>query len=190
MNLPSFLQNRPAQEAENAIGSTSVIVLSAFEEAGAILSTELEYGFEDLPLLATLAGLIRDEAHAWHVRRDSKTDFRVLQRGFVQAFLAGLDVAVQLHNKLGEGIKLDSDLSGILDGARTISVQEPMTESVSEFTTMAEGAFVDFQNKLLAVAASTKNDLLLGDIYACGCLWSALAGVEAGLTELDPPAAA
>lgn len=190
MNLPAFLQNRPLQEAENAIGSTSVVVLGAYEEAGAILSTELEYGFEDLPLLATLSGLLRDEMQSWHVRRGTQTDFRILQRGFVQAFMAGLDVSIQLHRQLGEGVKLDSDLSGILDGARTIPVREPLTEAVEEFTAMAEAAFVDFQNKLLAVAASTKNELLLGDLYACGCLWSALAGVEAGLTELDPPGAA
>ena len=190
MNLPAFLSNRPSVEAENAVGSTSVIVLGAFEEAGVILSTELEYGFEDLPLLATLAGLLRDEVLAWHRRRSIPTDFRVLQRGFVQAFLAGLDVSAQLHRQLGEGIKLDADLSGVLDGTRSISVREPLTESVDEFSALAETAFVDFQNKILAVAASTKNELLLGDLYACGCLWAALAGVEAGLTEFDPPAAA
>lgn len=190
MQIPSFLANRPHDEAENAVGSTCLVVLGAFLESGAITTSELEYGYEDLPLLATLAGLMRDEVAAWHRTRQTGTDFRILQTGFAQCVRIGLDVAVQIDQHLGEAIRVDPDLSGLLDGKRTIAVRAPLDAHAEGISAKARDVFVDFQNKQLAIAAGTGNPLLANDIFACGCMWAALAGVEAGLTLLDPPMAA
>lgn len=190
MELPVFLVGRPVLEAENMLHATSLSVLVPFYESGLITATELEFGFEDLPLLADAAGLVRDAARRWHVRAGVATDFRVLQRGFVHAFRAGLDVAAQIHRHDGEGLAVNGSLDGIFEGKARLGVGVPLTEWAEAATTTAEDVFVTFQNQSLAIAASSKNQELLDDFYACGCLWSALAGVEAGLTRLDAPAAA
>lgn len=190
MPIPSFLANRPLEEAENAVNSTCVIVLGAFLESGAITTTELEYGFEDLPMLATVAGLMRDEVAAWHRTRGTGMDFRILQKGFVECVRIGLDVAAQIEQRIGEALRVDADLSGLLEDSRTVSVRPPLDTVVQGISAKARDVFVDFQNKQLAIAAGTKNELLANDIFACGCMWAALAGVEAGLTLLDPPMAA
>lgn len=190
MPIPSFLANRPAVEAENVVGSTCVVVLGAFLDSGAITTTELEYGHEDLPMLATFAGLMRDEVAAWHRTHGTGTDFRVLQKGFVECVWIGLDVAAQMEQRIGEALRVDADLSGLLDDSRTVPVRPPLDAVVEAISAKARDVFVDFQNKQLAIAAGTKNELLANDIFACGCMWAALAGVEAGLTVLDPPMAA
>lgn len=190
MNLPPFLVDRPSLEAQNLVEATAISVLTAFVQGGLLQTTELEYGFEDLPMVSSLAGLLRDEARGWHARRGVATDFRALQRGFVHAFRAGLDLAAQLHLREGEGLVLSADLTGVLDGDRQSAVRSPLQEVAESLAIRAQDVFVEFQNQTLAVAASAKNTLLLDDFYACGCLWSSLAGVEAGLALLDAPVAA
>lgn len=190
VKLPGFLLDRPALEAENTLETTAITVLGAFEDAGLILTSELEHGFEDLPLLATLAGLLRDQAFTWHASRGVATDFRALQKGFVHAFRCGIDLATQLHRRDGDGLRLEGISTEIFDGAHRAKVGPPLTEFAVIAGKTAEDVFVTFQNQSLAIAASTKNEILLGDFYACGCLWAALAGVEAGLTELEPTLAA
>lgn len=190
MKLPGFLHDRPRREAENTLETTAVAVLGAFEEAGLILTSELEYGFEDLPMLATLAGLLRDQSALWHTSRGVATDFRALQKGFVHAFRCGIDLATQLHRRDGDGLRLEGIATDVFDGARRTKVGAPLTEFAVSAGKTAEDVFVSFQNRSLAIAASTRNEVLLGDFYACGCLWAALAGVEAGLTELEPTLAA
>lgn len=190
MPIPSFLANRPVVEAENVVGSTCVVVLGAFLDSGAITTTELEYGHEDLPMLATFAGLMRDEVAAWHRTRAAGTDFRIMQKGFVECVRIGMDVAAQIEQRIGEALRVDADLSGLLDDSRTVAVRPPLDAVVEGISAKARDVFVDFQNKQLAIAAGTKNELLANDIFACGCMWAALAGVEAGLTLLDPPMAA
>ena len=184
MNLPGFLIERPDTESHNVLHATSMTVLGAFADQGLIQSTELEYGFEDLPLLASLSGILRDAARNWHQRSGTATDFRVLQRGFVHAYLAGLGVAIQLTGESGKEITTDSDLRGILDGGRVLAVGSPLSEWALESTPEVQNVFVSFQDQSLAIAASTKNQTLLGDFFACGCLWASLAGVETGLTRL------
>lgn len=190
MNLPVFLADRPPVEAQNMVEATAITVLTAFVQEELLQSTELEYGYEDLPLLTSLATLLREEARAWHLRRGTATDFRVLQRGFVHAFRAGLDLAAQLHLREGEGLVLAAGLEGVLDGTRQAPVREPLQEIAEHLSLLAMDIFVVFQNQTLAIAASAKNELLLDDFFACGCLWAGLAGVEAGLTRLDAPVAA
>lgn len=190
MNLPDFLVDRPPVEAQNLVEATAITVLTAFVQEELLQSTELEYGYEDLPVLTSLARVLREEARAWHVRRGSATDFRVLQRGFVHAFRSGLDLAAQLHLREGEGLVLPASLEGILDGAKQAPVRVPLQELAEPMSLLATDIFVVFQNQTLAIAASAKNELLLDDFFACGCLWAGLAGVEAGLTRLDAPVAA
>jgi hypothetical protein len=190
MNLPDFLVDRPPLEAQNLVEATAITVLNAFVQEELFPSTELEYGYEDLPLLTSLATLLRDEARAWHQRRGSATDFRVLQRGFVHAFRAGLDLAAQLHLREGDGLVLPAGLDGVLDGTKRSPVRPPLQEIAEPMSLLATDIFVVFQNQTLAIAASAKNELLLDDFFACGCLWAGLAGVEAGLTRLDAPVAA
>lgn len=190
MKMPGFLLDRPPLEAENTLGTTAITVLGAFEASGLIPTSELEYGFEDLPMLATLAGLLRDQSASWHTSRGVATDFRALQKGFVHAFRCGIDLATQLHRREGDGLRLEGISSDVFDGARRTKVGAPLTEFAVSAGRTAEDVFVSFQDQSLATAASTKNEVLLGDFYACGCLWAALAGVEAGLTELEPTLAA
>ena len=186
MKLPGFLLDRPLLEAENTLESTAITVLGAFEESGLIQTSELEYGFEDMPMLATLAGLLRDQSSLWHAAKGVATDFRALQKGFVHAFRCGIDVATQLHRRESDGLRLEGNVSLVFDGANRTKVGAPLTEFAISAGKIAEDVFVTFQNRSLAIAASTKNETLLGDFYACGCLWAALAGVESGLTELEP----
>lgn len=173
-------------EAENVLETTCLTVLTAFEQAGLIQTTELEYGFEDLPMFATLSGLLRDESALWHGSRGSATDFRALQKGFVHAFRSGIDVSTQLFRRDGNGLRIDGNLSGVFDGNHKTRVGAPLTEFAISSGKIAEDVFVTFQDQSLATAARTQNQLLLGDFYACGCMWAALAGVEAGLTVLEP----
>jgi hypothetical protein len=190
VKLPGFLLDRPPVEAENALETTAITVLGAFEESGLIPTSELEYGFEDLPLLATLAGMLRDQSALWHAAKGVATDFRTLQKGFVHAFRSGIEVAIQLRRREGDGLRLEGNVAGVFDGSNRTKVGIPLTEFAIRAGKTAEDVFVTFQNQSLAIAASTKNEALLGDFYACGCLWAALAGVEAGLTELEPTLAA
>lgn len=190
MNLPDFLVDRPPVEAQNLVEATAITVLTAFVQEELLQTTELEYGYEDLPMVTSLAGVLREEARSWHSRRGVATDFRILQRGFVHAFRVGLDLAAQLHLREGEGLKLSVDLDGVLDGSRQASVRAPLQEVAETLAVQAAEIFVVFQNQTLAIAASAKNPVLLDDFFACGCLWSGLAGVEAGLTRLDAPVAA
>jgi len=190
MSLPSFLADRPALEAANVLESVCVTVLPAFADEGLILSTELEYGWEDLPLVVDLSTLLAQEVLAWHERRKLSTDFRVVQRGFVHAFLCGLDLASQLHRHDGVGLTLDGSLVGILDGQRTHALEGPLQTAAEGLSTQVADVFVVFQDRCLATAASVRNPILLHDFLACGCLWAALAGVEAGLVALEAPAMA
>ncbi len=190
MPLPSFLSDRPALEAANALESICVTVLSAFADEGVILSTELEYGWEDLSVVADFSALLAQETLAWHRTRGLPTDFRVVQRAFVHAFLCGLDLAVQLHRRDGEGLILEASFAGILDGNHLHRPDISLQPVADELRSKAEDVFVVFQDRALATAASVRNEILLHDFLACGYLWAGLAGVEAGLVALEAPAMA
>lgn len=190
MSLPSFLSDRPALEAGNVLESVCVTVLTAFADEGVIFSTELEYGWEDLPVVSDLSALLARETLAWHRSRGQATDFRVVQRAFVHAFLCGLDLAVQLHRREGEGLSLEPSFAGILDGDRTHRLDASLQQVTEGLRTRVEEVFVVFQDRSLATAASVRNETLLHDFLACGYLWASLAGVEAGLVALEAPAVA
>lgn len=190
MPLPAFLTDRPALEAANVLESVCVTVLTAFADEGVIFSTELEYGWEDLSVVSDYSTLLAQETLAWHRSRSLSTDFRVVQRAFVHAFLVGLDLAAQLHRRDGEGLSLETSFAGILDGSRLHLPDASLQPVADGLRSKAEDVFVVFQDRSLATAASVRNEVLLHDFLACGYLWACLAGVEAGLVALEAPALA
>jgi hypothetical protein len=147
---------------------------------------ELQYGYEDLPLMDDLAALLAGAARFWHQELKIGIDIAVLKRGFVHAFLMGLETASQIHRADGPGIQLDTSLVGIFDGKRLATVSAPLTEYAQEVVPRLENIFAIFQEQVLAAAASTRDQDLFYDFYACACLWTALAGVDSGLTKLEP----
>jgi hypothetical protein len=185
MNLPKILTGRPAEPALDILQSTSFTILGTLKAEGLILETELGYGYEDLPLMDELAGLIAGAARFWHGELKIATDIQVLSRGFVHAFLMGLETAAQIHRADADGIHLETSLAGIFDGKRRANVSEPLTALALEVVPRLENSFAIFQDQILAAAASTHNPDMLYDFYACGCLWGALAGVDAGLAHLE-----
>lgn len=184
MNLPSFLLDRPSLEAENMLNATFLTVVVPFHEAGLIPDTELQYGFEDLPILAEVAVLLREGARRWHTVEGKATDFRVLQRGFVQAFRSGLHIAIQLHRREGSRMTASSSLAGLFEGRSEWAVGSPLTDWAKDHASIIEDVFTTFQDQTLAAVGSTRNETLFDDFYACGCLWAALAGGEAGLAQM------
>jgi len=186
MRLPAILEEFSPEKGEDLLHSVSLAVLGAFQQEHLIEQMELEYGYEDLPLLDELAGTIR---RAMTTRIAAKgVDAASLQRGFVHAFLAGMDIAAQLHRREGDGLHLDASLEGVFDGRRLCEVGKPLGPSALESVPAVEDAFVTFQDQVLKAVASTRNDRMLIDFWATGCLWAALAGVEAGLLRVPEPA--
>ena len=186
MNLPKILVGRPEDVANDVLASSSFAVLTGFVAEGLIVETELTYGYEDLPNFDDFAGLLSEAAQFWHQEFKLATDFAVLQRGFVHAYLMGLDGAVQIHKEEGEGLRIPTSLAGILDGKRRGEVAAPLDTLATESVAKIENAFVVFQDQILAPVASTRNVAMLYDFYACGCLWAGLPGVDAGLAVLEP----
>lgn len=184
MNLPKILDGRPAV-AVDILHSTSLTVLGALQGEGLVDGTELTYGYEDLPHLDELAGLLRDTARFWHGEHKIATDFAVLQRGFVHAFLCGLETACQIHRQDGDGLRLPTSLAGIFDGKRRFEVAAPLSQAAVEAFAKLENAFVGVQNQLLVPIASSRNQEMLYDAYACTCLWAALAGADSGSARLE-----
>lgn len=183
MNLPKSLEGRPAA-AVDLLHSTSLTVLGTLFDKGILPSTELGYGFEDLPLLDELSGLVRDAARFWHMETKIATDFAVLRRGFVHCFLLGLDCAGQIHRADGEGLRLPTSLSGVFDGRTLATVPAPLDALAKEHLAAVEDLFVDVQDKVLGPIVPTRNQDLLYDAYGCCCLWIALAGCDLGLGSL------
>jgi len=184
MNLPKILDGRPAV-AVDILHSTSLTVLGALQGEGLVAGTELAYGYEDLPHLDELAGLLRDAARFWHGELKIATDFAVLSRGFVHAFLCGLETAGQIHRQDGDGLRLPVSLAGIFDGKRRLEVSAPLAQAAVEAVAKLENAFVSVQNQLLVPIASSRNQEMLYDTFACTCLWAALAGTDSGADRLE-----
>jgi hypothetical protein len=183
MKLPQILEDRPAA-ALDLLQSAALCVLGAMKGEALIESTELAYGFEDLPLLDELADLLRGAVRFWHEELGIATDFAVLQRGFLHAFRMGLETAGQIRRQDGDGLRIGTDLKGILDGRRVAEVSEPLDRVAQESAAKVENAFVIFQDQLLVPIASGRSLDMLYDAYACGCLWAALAGCDRGLSEV------
>lgn len=186
MRLPAILEDFSPDKGEDLLHSVSLAVLGAFQHEHLIGDLELEYGFEDLPLLDDLAGVLREGMIAWVAAKG--VDAAALLRGFVHAFLAGMDVAAQLHRRDGDGLHLDGSLEGIFDGRVLRKVGKPLDAAAPELMLAVEDAFVTFQDQILKAIASTRNDRMLLDFWAIGCLWAALAGVEVGLRRVPEPA--
>lgn len=186
MKLPTLLEGFAPAAGEDLLHSTSLAVLGGFQQEGVLQDMELEYGYEDLPLLDELVVVMHGGATAW---KEAKTiDAAALQRGFVHAFLSGLDVAAQLHLREGSGLHLDASLVGVFDGRSRKRVRAPLHAVAVELVPAAENAFVTFQDQILKAVASTRDEGMLLHFWAAGCLWAALSGVEAGLARV--PAAA
>lgn len=185
MNLPKLLEGRPAT-AVDILHSTSLTVLGSLIGEGLIESTELTYGYEDVPPLDELAALIRDAARFWHGEMKIATDFSVLGRGFVHAFLMGMECASQIHRADGDGLRIPTTLAGIFNGKVRGEVSAPLTEASLTVPPKVENAFVAVQDQFLVPIASARNTDMLYDAYGCACLWAALAGCEHGTSLLDP----
>jgi len=186
VNLPKIFAERPTDVGTDVLSSSSFAVLGAFVAEGLIAGTELVYGYEDLPNYDELAGLLSEAVRFWHQEFQLATDFAVLQRGFVHAYLLGLDGAVQIHKQEGDGLRIPTSLAGILDGKRRAEVRAPLEALAKDSMEKIENVFVLYQDQILSPVASTRNQAMLYDFYAGGCLWAALAGVDAGLAALEP----
>lgn len=182
MNLPTLLDGFATAAGEDLLHSTSLAVLGAFVQETVLETMELEYGYEDLALLDELAVVLRGGIRAW--KEERTMDATVMQRGFVHAFLAGMDVAAQLHLREGEGLQLDSSLVGIFDGRTRKRVRVPLQGAAQELLPHVENAFVVFQDQVLKPVSSTRDEAMLLDFWAVGCLWASLGGVEAGLARV------
>jgi len=185
MERPNFLAHLPEENAVELLRASAVVVLPACVDEGLILDSELEYGYEDLPIVSDLASQLRAAFRGWHLTSGGKPDFRVAQRAFSNAFVAGLQISVQLHEPDGDGLRLD--LEPLLKVGST-RLPEPPADlapwAASKLESVA-AAFVTVQDKQLAIAASTKSEELLDDFLGCACMWASLAGVEAGLERLQ-----
>lgn len=185
MILPTLLDGFAPAQGEDLLHSTSLAVLGAFVQEGILEDCDLEYGFDDLPVLDELAVSLRGGAAAW--KEAKGIDAAALQRGFVHACLCGMDLAAQLLLREGDGLRLDASLAGVFDGRTRRSVRAPLREVATETVKKAEDAFVVFQDQILKAVASTRDEAMLLDFWAAGCLWAALAGVEAGLVRASAP---
>lgn len=184
MNLPKLLDGRPAT-AVDILHSTSLTVLGSLIGEGLIASTELTYGYEDVPLLDEMACLLRDAARFWHGEMKIATDFAVLQRGYVHAFLMGMECASQIHRADGDGLRIPTSLAGVFNGKVRGEVSAPLTQASLTVPAKVENAFVAVQNQFLVPIASARNTDMLYDAYGCACLWAALAGCEHGSALLE-----
>ena len=185
MERPSFLAHLSEERAVDLLQATAVVVLPACVDEGLILTSELEYGYEDLPIVSDLAAQLRAAFRAWHIARGTKPDFRIAQKAFTNAFVAGLQLAAQIHDPVGEGMRLDLETLLNLGGTRVPVPPSALAAWAVGKSDSVAAAFVTVQDKQLAIAASTKSDELLDDFVACACLWASLAGVEAGLERLQ-----
>lgn len=184
MERKALLSHRSEIQAKDILDASRIVVLSAFVEEGTLLSDELGYGHDDIPLCEDLAAHLRETAMQ-HVWAGTSADFRVFQRAFVASFAAGLDLASQIHLEEGDGLSLDLDSFRLVESSSPFLVESPLAGLFSQQLQPVENAFTSVQNKQLAVVASTKDHALLGDFVACACLWSTLAGIEAGLCHLE-----
>lgn len=185
MERPSFLDHRPPQSAEDILSATGISVLSAFVEEGVLLTSELGYGFEDIPMVADLVGHLRDAVIETHPPAPAPWDFRLLQTAFVQAFALGLDLASQMRDEGDDTLRLDLDAIRLVDSDAPFLVESPLADAFARWHPALENIFVSVQNRTLAAPASTQDRALLLDFHASACLWSCLSGIEAGLCQLE-----
>jgi len=185
MERPAFLAHLAEENAIELLQATAVVVLPACVEEGLILVSELEYGYEDLPIVSDLAAQLRAAFRGWHLIRGDKTDFRVAQKVFTNAFVAGLQIASQIHGPEGDGLRLDMGTLLDVGSSRTAQPPADLVQWAASRIDSVAAAFVTVQDKQLAIAASTRSEDLLDDFLACACLWASLAGVEAGLEQLQ-----
>jgi len=185
MERPPFLAHLAEENAIELLQATAVVVLPACVDEGLILTSELEYGYEDLPIVSDLASQLRAAFRGWHLTQGDKPDFRVAQRAFTNAFVAGLRIASQIHEPEGEGLRLDMGALLNVGSARPPEPPASLAEWAGGRIDSVAAAFVTVQDKQLAIAASTRSQELLDDFLACACLWASLAGGEAGLERLQ-----
>jgi hypothetical protein len=185
MERPPFLAHLPEENAVELLKASAVVVLPACVDEGLILTSELEYGYEDLPIVSDLSAQLRAAFRAWHLTRGDKPDFRIAQKAFTNAFVAGLQIAAQIHEPEGEGLRLDLGTLLKVGSNRLPTPPSTLAEWAAGRMDSVAAAFVTVQDKQLAIAASTKSEELLDDFVACACLWASLAGVEAGLERLQ-----
>jgi hypothetical protein len=185
MERPAFLSHLPEETALDVLRATVVATLPALVDENVVLTSELDYGYEDLPIAGELAGHLRAATAAWHTKRGAKTDFRALRRAFENAFSAGLAIGHQIHAQDGDGLRLDLSALTDLESEAPFPVPESLKEFMESRREAVRSAFAAVQDKQLLAAASTGNQDLLGDFLAATCLWAFLAGVEAGLAQLE-----
>ena len=185
MERPPFLAHLEGDVAIEQVKASAVVVLPALVDEGILLLGELEYGYEDLPLASDVASALRHAFRSWHRVRGVKTDFRAAARAFAHGFNAGVGMASQIRERDGEGIRLDlADLAS-LDGEGMAAVPATLQGWVASLQEPLAAAFVSVQDKQLAIVAGAGKEDMLDDFLACACLWSCLAGVEAGLERME-----
>jgi hypothetical protein len=185
MERPAFLSHLPEETALEVLRATVVATLPSLVDENVVLTSELDYGYEDLPIAGDVAAHLRAAVAAWHRKRGAKTDFRVLRRAFESAFSAGLSIGHQIHAQDGDGLRLDLAALTDLESEAPFPVPESLAELRESSREAVRSAFTSIQDKQLLTAASTGNPDLLGDFLAATCLWACLAGVEAGLARLE-----
>ena len=185
MERPTFLEHLAEESAVELLQATAVVVLPACVDEGLILTSELEYGYEDLPIVSDLATQLRAAFRGWHMARGTKTDFRIAQKAFANAFVAGLQIAAQINAPEGDGLRLDLETLLNVGGSKVPVPPTALAQWAVSRSDSVAAAFVTIQDKQLAIAASTKSEELLDDFLACACMWASLAGVEAGLERLQ-----
>lgn len=185
MERPSYLMHRDPHIAEDIVGATAMAILPAFVEEGILLTSELGYGFEDIPLTSELASHLVDSVREQLPPPPSPVDFTLFQKAFVVAFALGLDLASQMHAEDDEGLRVDLDAVRLIDSDAPFLVESPLADEFAHWREQVKNVFVQFQNKSLAPATSTGDRSMSLDFLAAGCMWSCLCGIEAGLCHLE-----
>ncbi|MBK8802525.1 MAG: hypothetical protein IPN71_10830 [Fibrobacteres bacterium] len=185
MERPSCLDHRDPKTAEDIVSATAVTILPAFVEEGILLTSELGYGFEDIPLTSEISMHLMEAVIHQHPPAPAPWNFTTLQKAFVVAFALGLDLASQMHADDEDGLRVDLDAVRLMDPDAPFLVESPLAEQFATWHVQVENAFVQFQNRCLATAASTGDRAMALDFLAAGCMWSCLAGIEAGLCHLE-----
>ncbi|HNY32059.1 MAG TPA: hypothetical protein PKO15_14335 [Fibrobacteria bacterium] len=184
MERPSCLDHRDPKTANDIVSATAAAILPAFVEEGILLTSELGYGYEDIPLTSELAMHLVETVILQHPPAPAPLDVAVLRKAFMVAFALGLDLASQMHDD-DEGLRLDLEAVRLIDPDAPFLVESPLADQFASWQMQVGNVFARLKDRSLAPAESTGDRSMALDHLAAGCMWSCLAGIEAGLCHLE-----
>jgi len=182
----AFLDDRDEDQNAFLLGLSRTEIVRSAVAAKVIIDDDLAMVPEVVPVLARLAGSLRDDIYEHHNRIQKPLQFPLIATCFSYSFAKGAEAAF-LWNESPDGrIEFSYLFEDALRGAAGADVTDHFTTVITKGMDLSYSVFVDFQDHILVDPrfGLAMGGRFLADMIACGFFWSSQIGLDYGMHHL------